>query len=567
MTSFAVLRGWVNNAVVRRTFLPITAAAAVAIVGVGTSAEEQAAPAKRLTTARKVVRPADDKIAADNPLLQLFSTLITGTDSPANPTANPAVKPAAAVEPATHTRQSEFLVKGHDDKGWLQSFAVDSQGRLLAAVGSRATYGVASSSAPAATREVQVFSAEGKPLAHWPLDFDPQRIAVGPKDEVFVAGAGKIARLEKSGKVITQVDSPHIGALLGDPDALKESAEQHRKQMINTYQEAQKSMEQQKGLLEKRIAVIDEQAKKAEEEAKKAAEEAKKAEENKNEAADKPAEDETASEKKRIKKLRKAEKASEDSDGADEPRVLNLQRQATRPADRANPQLTALKRQLNQNEAQIKAYQQVVEQQQNRSVDEIIQEIKQRLQKINAIAVSDNEVFLTTGIAKGYGFAVWRTDLDFKEPKEILSNLSGCCGQMDVQAIGGELFIAENSRHRVGHYDRDGKLLGTFGSRERESGGPCFGGCCNPMNVCLGPNGTVLTSESEGFVKSFQTDGTFVGLVGKAQVSGGCKNVSIATSPDGDRIYFYDLEKSRVVVMAREKPTEEPKPEKTALKD
>ncbi len=554
MTPFAAFRGWVNNAAVRHAVLPITVAAAVAIVGAGTSAEEQAVPAKRLTPARKAVQPTDDTIAENNPLLQLFSALITGNETPANP--------AATSEPATHTRQSEFLVKGHDDKGWLQSFAVDSQGRLLAAVGSRATYGVGTSATPAATREVQVFSAEGKPLAHWPLDFDPQRIAVGPKDEVFVAGSGKIARIDKSGKVIVQVDSPHIGALLGDREALRESAEQQRKQMINTYQEVQKSMEQQKGFLEKRIAAIEEQAKKAEDEAKKEADEKK-------EAADKPTEDEASSETKPVKKTQPVPKAVEAADNSDAPRVLKLrtQRQAAGPADRANPQLTALKRQLTQNEAQIKVYQQVIEQQENRSVDEIIQEIKQRLQKINAIAVSDDEVFLTTGIAKGYGFAVWRTDLDFKEPKQILSNLSGCCGQMDVQVIGGEVFIAENTRHRVGRYDRDGKLLGTFGSRERESAGPCFGGCCNPMNVCLGPNGTVLTSESEGFVKSFQTDGTFVGLVGKAQVGGGCKNVSIATSPDGDRVYFYDLDKSRIVVMTREKPADEPKPEKTALKD
>lgn len=558
MLLFAAFRRW-SNSVVSRVILPVTAVTALTIVAVGSLADEPAVPVKPATPAVKSATAV--QIAPVNPLTTVFSNLISGSAA--------APKSATPAEPVTHALQTEFFVKGHDEKGWLQSFAVDRQGRLIAAVGSRATYGVGVTSQPAVTREVQVFNADGKPLQHWPLDFDPQRIAVGPKDEVYVAGAGKIARLDKTGKQIALVDSPHLEAVLGDADALRESAEQQRTQMVTSYKEVLKSIQQQKGLLEKRIETLEEQAKKAAEEAKNPTEE-KAVEETATEAKadpEKPATKKAVTTLRSIRPIVRDIKSVNPADDSPKPVAAQPRIQINRAANGESPQLTALKRQLTQNEAQVKQYQQILEQQENRSVDDIIREIKTRLQKINSIAVSDDAVFITTGIAKGYGFAVWRTDLDLKDPKQIVSNLSGCCGQMDVQVIGGEVFIAENTRHRVGRYDRDGKPLSTFGTRERESAGACFGGCCNPMNVCLGPNGTVLTSESEGFVKSFLTDGTYVGLIGKAQVGGGCKNVSIASSPDGDRVYFYDLDKSRIVVMAREKPTVEAKPEKTALKD
>ena len=58
----------------------------------------------------------------------------------------------------------------------------------------------------------------------------------------------------------------------------------------------------------------------------------------------------------------------------------------------------------------------------------------------------------------GYGYEVWRTDAEFADGKKIVSDLSGCCGQMDVQANADGVFVAENSRHRVRRFDADGKL-------------------------------------------------------------------------------------------------------------
>ena len=100
-----------------------------------------------------------------------------------------------------------------------------------------------------------------------------------------------------------------------------------------------------------------------------------------------------------------------------------------------------------------------------------------------------------------------------------------------------------------------GKLVSHFGKRERESEGECFGGCCNPMNCRIGAGGEIYTAESEGVVKKFNAQGEFVALIGTVKLSGGCKNVAVAASPKGDRVYFCDLPGSRIIVLAQKTAT------------
>ena len=77
--------------------------------------------------------------------------------------------------------------------------------------------------------------------------------------------------------------------------------------------------------------------------------------------------------------------------------------------------------------------------------------------------------------------------------------------------------MAENSRHRVVRYDRDGKSSAAFGKRDRDGVGAGFGGCCNPMNLCFDSAGDLLVAESDGKVKHFTPAGKYVGLVGVAR--------------------------------------------------
>jgi hypothetical protein len=209
------------------------------------------------------------------------------------------------------------------------------------------------------------------------------------------------------------------------------------------------------------------------------------------------------------------------------------------------------KAQLQMYAAQLKAFENSKKFYESRTVDEVVKDLTARVRTVNAVTATDRDVFIATGESKGYGYAIWRMTRDYKEPKQILKNIGGCCGQMDIQARGNELYVAENTRHQVGRYDRDGKRLGSFGKRGRDGDPECFGSCCNPMNCCIAKDGSVYTAESEGHIKHFSADGKFLGPVGSAKISGGCKNVGIGVSPDGETVYFCDQPGSAIIILSR----------------
>jgi hypothetical protein len=209
------------------------------------------------------------------------------------------------------------------------------------------------------------------------------------------------------------------------------------------------------------------------------------------------------------------------------------------------------KEQLNDLKQMIKYYEESTKTKAKLAKEDVSKAAIERLKKIHRVAVSKQDVFIVTNEANGHGFCVWRLTHELTDAKKIAEGLSGCCGQMDIQTIDDEIVIAENSRHRVRRIGRDGTKGTTFGksSRTDES---CFGGCCNPMNTCLDlSTNTLLTSESNGLVKSYKPDGTFVSVLGVAKVTEGCKNSAIGISPAGDRLYYLDVEKGQILVLER----------------
>lgn len=421
---------------------------------------------------------------------------------------------AAASEATTHKQTAEIVIRTSDGKGTLQTFCVAPDGNLYAVVSAPVTYGAGVELGRKAAGEIHVYSPAGKKLKHWVVDFEPQRIAAAASGEIYVGGSGKLAKFDAAGKQLALVESPHLAAVLADKEQLRRDAEEQRKQMVETYANATKQMEDvRQQLIEQKTQL-----------------------EKKN-AGKQP-----ASEKK-------ADKPAESPDEEVVEVVPLLGAAGNTPA--------ALDRQIKQYDQILKSYQQQVEQQKKRKIEDIVQEISARLQRIHAITVGENDVYVATAMSKGYGYAVWRMGLDFSGSEQIVEGLSGCCGQMDIQARGDELFVAENSRHRVLKYSREGKKLAQFGNRERAGADGGFGGCCNPMNLCFTSGGEVLTAESEGKVRCFSTDGKYVGLCGAAKVSGGCKNVAVGASKDGKHIFFYDLAGSKIIVMTRqEQPVE-----------
>jgi hypothetical protein len=123
---------------------------------------------------------------------------------------------------------------------------------------------------------------------------------------------------------------------------------------------------------------------------------------------------------------------------------------------------------------------------------------------------------------------------------------------MDVQADDNGVYVAENARHRVCRFDREGNMECEWGSRAR-SGVTGFGSCCNPMNVAFGPNNEVYTAEAtSGRIKRYTPDGQLTGLIGSVEIVPGCKKVSIAVNHDGSRVYMMDLTRTHIVVMSRQ---------------
>jgi hypothetical protein len=168
---------------------------------------------------------------------------------------------------------------------------------------------------------------------------------------------------------------------------------------------------------------------------------------------------------------------------------------------------------------------------------------------ITGLAVTDQDLFLCCRSVEGRGYEVWRTNHDIAEPKRILTDLLGCCGQFDIQAAGDRLVLAENTKFQVAVVDREGQRQLNFGQRDRQGTGG-FGSCCNPMNVRCCGNGDIITAESSvGSIKRFNSEGEYLGFVGRAKIGGGCKHVAVGWDEQRDRYYLMNVDKSHVCVL------------------
>ncbi|MBN9118873.1 MAG: hypothetical protein J0I06_06900 [Planctomycetes bacterium] len=176
-----------------------------------------------------------------------------------------------------------------------------------------------------------------------------------------------------------------------------------------------------------------------------------------------------------------------------------------KPEDRSKTET----RQMEQLKSLVKQYEQIENEYKNRTVEQVIEQMTGRMRVANGLAVSEKDVFVACGDV-GYGYAVWRFTKDLKDPKQILGEIGGCCGQMDIQCFGNDVLVAENTRHQFSRYDREGKKIGSFGKRGADTDPACFGSCCNPMNLRAVGVGDIYTAESEGIIKRFGPSGAFI---------------------------------------------------------
>ena len=405
-----------------------------------------------------------------------------------------------AAQRVSHKQIQAIKVSGSQG-ATLQSMTRTSDGRLVALLGPARNGGIRGGANAASQAAIQIFNKEGQELTRWNLEFPGQAVAAGPDGSIFVGGNGKIFKYKADGTLLNERELPHMAAMLADRDSLKLRAQEQLKSQSKSSEQTKKAYAQQIKVLKAQIAKIEE----------------------------------TEVDGLTAEVKRKQEGLPPKSRVFVDPQDL--------PA--------AIQRKLSRLKEQLATYESVQfpDEDDDAKLEAVIQQLVQRASKISAISATEKDVFVVTGEEKGYGFAAWRMDHAFDNPTKVLSGLRGCCGQMDVQAVGDELFVAENTKHRVGRYDRDGQPIKEFGTTAAKGNADGFGGCCNPMNVCCGPEGEILTAESEGIIRRFSLTGKYLGLVGRVSLTGGCKNVAVAASPDGERVYFCDLPGSRIIVM------------------
>lgn len=392
----------------------------------------------------------------------------------------------AADAQGTHAQAQLIRVVEQGGTEKLTTFAVDKQGRVLA--------GVAGD-----TSVIRVYDADGERIGDWTLPVPPEAINVGPQGKIFVGGQGKLLRLDESGTIEREAAAPNMaGAKEAAQGVRTRMLQQAERDLTSALQTKVRTYQKRLADLEKKIAAVDREIEAAADE---------------------------ADAEKTQKKLRAK-------------RIAYTRLKANVTKFLANP---AGQKPGNRKRAAPKPDPQEEARQ--------VQQLVAVQMKMVSISASKNDVFLACSSTTGHGYDVWRTSHDFSDGRKIGEGLSGCCNQLDVQANDNGVYVAENNKHRVRCFSRDGGELLTFGSRAR-GGGEGFEGCCNPMNVNFGPKQTVYTAEAgSGRVMRFSPDGKFLEVVGAVELVPGCKKVSIAVSPDGGRVYMLDITRGHIVVM------------------
>jgi sugar lactone lactonase YvrE len=382
----------------------------------------------------------------------------------------------------------------------VNNFCLNKDGNLLVCCGRRAEAellnlvrpaGAQTAAADSADRgEILVFSPDGKQLGAWKLPFEPQAICLANDATVFVGGAGRLCKLSAEGQVLLSADAPSVAELPPLPEEPEKKAEP---QGVDV-EAARKAKQEEIAALQKKV-------------------------------------EEALNEYQKI-----VEGAAQDLKPDDDAAMEAYQAKMREPLGK----YLALQEKLEQLQMtpEVRAAQLRMQREQHLT--------------ITGLAVTDRDVFLACRSAKGYGYAVWRTDREFQNPKKVVENLAGCCGQMDIQANEGELWVAHNARHKAEHYDRDGQKLTSFGKRDRASADG-FGGCCEPKNLRFAVAGEVFASESgpPTCVKRFTTTGEFRGVAVVAPWTSGCVRVTTEFHRDWDQFFVLNSGEDSIHVFAR----------------
>jgi len=329
---------------------------------------------------------------------------------------------ARAKDPAWKPTSSEIgkiQVGDGSNPGQLRNFCLNSAGEILACFApSERPEANSKKTASKETPAIRIYSPKGKLLNTLPLPIKPLAICVAKEGSIFVAGEGKLLKLNPAGEVLATVASPVADAPVSMTDEmdeiLKESARANRRSL--------------------------------------------------------------AEEKERMKEM-----------------------------------------------------------------------LEQRRSEVTGLAVTDKDVFMAVPAPSDFTYRVYRFSHALKDPNLVVEKLRGCCGQMDIQAHNGQLWIPHNARHTIENRDRDGKEVAKFGTAGRIKASD-FGGCCEPKNLRILPDGEILAAESgpPTCIKRFSARGKFLGVVAVTDGKGDCVRVTVERSPDKSTYYLLDTQQDAI---------------------
>jgi hypothetical protein len=444
----------------------------VAAVVLESTAEETAELQTSLEATAATVKPASPiEVEIEQPTAEAqlvrAETEIDSTETRLDDSADDSNRDTDLGEP-THKQVATIAVNSEGlEKTSLHCFCLSAEGNVLAACGQE-------------NGEIRLFDPDGKYLDSWNVSIKPEAINVGSDGNIYLAGNGKLLKLNSQGEVLLEKESPHVAAIMSEPEKVRQQVVERAKKRVSNY-------DRQLEMYQKMIDQLKEK---------------------------------------------------------DEEKLTERQKQSLKQLEEVYAQIEGVAKENGAGELS------------EEKIDEMVASMIEYKMRTASISEADGSVYLATGEPAGYGYAVWKMDSNFENAESIVGKLSGCCGQMDVQACSSGIYVAENSRHRVVRYDSAGTKLTSWGSRER-AGLRGFGSCCNPMNVAFGPDGSVYTAESNsGRIKHYDSEGKLLSLVGKVDLVPGCKKVAISVSPDGGRVYMLDITRNTILVMGELGPGE-----------
>ena len=119
----------------------------------------------------------------------------------------------------------------------------------------------------------------------------------------------------------------------------------------------------------------------------------------------------------------------------------------------------------------------------------------------------------------------------------------------DVDAFA-VVYATDTGRHQVTSWTLDGTMVASFG-RFGMARPEDFVGCCNPVNVAVAPDGSIVTAEKVAArVKVFGKDRSLLAVIGPEHFDPMCLHIHVAVDSTG-RIVTADPERRTIAVFGR----------------